>query len=193
MRFLKRTTATALGAILVFGLFAVNETSAQEIERQVIGSGATMIYDGSGNPVLLGTVGQTIIGVSGYEANQVDLYHGFWYMPVDGPSSTPDEPVPGEATHLWNSPNPFTSTTTIHYEIPSRSLVRLRVYDMAGNLVKTLVDGNVGQGLQNVVWDGKTETGESAATGYYYYTLDAQPTDTRGQAVSYRQKMLLMK
>lgn len=192
MRFLKRTTATALGAVLAIGLFATNDMSAQVIERQVIGSGATMIYDGTGAPVLLGTIGQTVVGVSGYEANSIDLYHGFWYLLPSKTTSAPNVPVAGESV-LSNSPNPFTSTTTIHYQIPSRSLVRVRVYDMAGNLVKTLVDGYVGQGSQQVVWDGKTEAGESAATGYYYYTLDAQPSDARSEAISARQKMLLMK
>lgn len=191
MRLLKRTAATALGALMVFGLLATTNASAQVIERQVIGNGAMMVYNTSGQPVLLGTVGQAVVGVSGLENGTYDIYHGFWYMPKT--SSTPNEPVTGVENSLWNSPNPFTSVTTIHYSIPNRSLVRLRVYDMSGTLVKTLADGPAAGGDHQVIFDGQNESGEMLATGYYYYTLDAQPTDAGGRAVNFRQKMLLMK
>lgn len=194
MRLLKRTAAAVLGALMFFGLVATNNASAQVIQRQVIGNGAVMVYNSSGQPVLLGTVGQSVVGVSGFENGTYDIYHGFWYMPKTTSVGTPSGPVTGpEENSLWNSPNPFTSLTTIHYSIPNRSLVRLRVYDMSGTLVKTLVDGQAAGGDHQVVFDGQNETGEALATGYYYYTLDAQPTDAGGRAVSYRQKMLLMK
>lgn len=191
MRFLKRTAATALGALMVFGLLATNNASAQEITRQVIGNGATMVYDTQGNPILLGTVGQAVVGVAGFENGTYDIYHGFWYLQPKT-TSVPGGPV-AEESSLWNSPNPFTSSTTIHYSIPDRSVVRLRVYDMSGALIATLVDQTAPEGDHQVVWNGQDETGGPVATGYYYYTLDAQPTDIGGKAVNYRQKMLLMK
>lgn len=192
MRFLKRTAATALGALMVFGLVATTNASAQLIQRQVIGNGATMVYDGSGNPILMGTIGQSVVGVSGFENGTYDIYHGFWYLPKTS-SAAPTSPEAGTERSLWNSPNPFTSATTIHYNIPNRSVVRVRVFDMSGNLVTTLVDAQQTGGDHEVLWSGQNETGETVATGYYYYTLDAQPTDVGGRAVSYRQKMLLMK
>lgn len=193
MRLLKQTAATALGALMIFGLFATNNASAQVVERQVIGNGAVMVYNTDGTPILLGTVGQAVVGVSGFENGTYDIYHGFWYMPKTSSVGTPTGPVAGEESGLWNSPNPFTSMTTIHYSIPNRSLVRIRVYDMAGTLVKTLVDGQVAGGNHQTTFNGQNESGDILATGYYYYTLDAQPTDAGGRAVNYRQKMLLMK
>jgi hypothetical protein len=190
MRFLKRTAATALGALMVFGLLAINDASAQIIQRQVIGNGATMVYDTQGDPVLYGTVGMAVVGASGFENGSYDIYHGFWFFKK---TSSVVDPVAETGSNLWNSPNPFTSETTIHYNIPNRSLVRLRVYDMAGALIRTLVDEQRASGSHQVLWDGLNETGAVVATGYYYYTLDAQPTDLGGRAVNYRQKMLLMK
>lgn len=190
MRFLQRSAAAALGVLLLSGLFAYN-ASAQTIDRYVIGNGATAIYDGSGNPVLRGTIGQSVVGVSGYEASGTDLYHGFWYLPSKT-NSVNTVVVSTGAEHLWNSPNPFTSSTVIYYEVPSRSLVRVRVYDMSGNLVKTLVDGNIAAGRQQVMWNGQTESGDAASTGYYFYSADIQPSDG-GDPVSYRRQMLLMK
>ncbi len=192
MHFTKQLTASVLGGIFLVGLFVLTtDASAQSIQRQVIGNGATMVYDGSGNLILGGTVGQAIVGVSGYEPGEVDIYHGFWFL--SGITSVPTDPVAGHRSSLWNSPNPFTSTTTIHFEVPSRSQVRLRIYDMDGKLVRSLVDGPYGVGNHSVVWDAADDLGEQLATGYYYYTLDAQPSANGGQAVSYQQKMLLMK
>jgi flagellar hook assembly protein FlgD len=64
---------------------------------------------------------------------------------------------------------------------------------MSGALITTLVDETTPSGDHQVTWNGQNETGAAVATGYYYYTLDAQPTDVGGKAVNYRQKMLLMK
>ncbi len=192
MRFTKQSTAAILGAFFLVGLFATTiDTSAQTLERQVIGNGATMIFDGQGNFVFGGTVGQTFTGVSGYEPGSVDLYHGFWYFQQT--SSTPEDPTIGETPSLWNSPNPFTSSTTIHFNIPNRSDVRIRIYDMDGKLVRSLVvDRLYTAGEHTATWDATNDLGEQVATGYYYYTLDAQPSEQGGRTVRYQQKMLLM-
>ena len=192
MRFTTQSTAAILGALCFLGLLAfASDATAQTIQRQVIGNGATMVYDGQGQLVLGGTVGQTFVGVSGYEPGSIDVYHGFWYFPKT--SSVPTTPTAGGNVLLWNAPNPFTSTTTIHFNIPNRSDVRVRIYDMDGKIVSTLADGMYGPGEHTVTWNAVDSQGEQVATGYYYYTLDAQPTDQGGEAVSYQQKMLLMK
>jgi len=152
-----------------------------------------MIYDGTGKLVLGGTVGQPVVGVGGFEPGSIDVYHGFWYFPKPSSSvNSPEGPVAGERS-LWNAPNPFTTSTTIHFQIPNRSQVRLRIYDMDGKLVRSLVDASYTAGQHSTAWDARNESGEQVATGYYYYTLDAQPLDQSGQAVNYQQKMLLMK
>jgi flagellar hook assembly protein FlgD len=152
-----------------------------------------MIFDGSGNLVLGGTVGQTVVGVGGYEPGALDIYHGFWYLPSVS-SSVNDQlnAVAGERA-LWNSPNPFASQTTIHFDIPQQSAVKIRVYDMEGKLVSTVADARYLKGSHEVAWDARDEEGNHVATGYYYYTLDAQPSNGSGTPITRQAKMLVMK
>lgn len=192
MHLLKQATSALLGTLLILGVFSFAEASAQSISRYVIGNGGSLVIDNNGTMTFGGTVGQAIVGVGGYEPGAIDIFHGFWYI---SKASSVNGPVAGDGTRvLWNSPNPFTTSTTIHFDIPNRSTVRLRVYDMDGNIVRTLADGGTyATGSHQVSWDGRNADGDQAASGYYFYTLDAQPADQGGRAVSYQEKMLLMK
>jgi hypothetical protein len=67
-----------------------------------------------------------------------------------------------------NSPNPFTLTTTISYSLPQESVVSLVVYNQLGQVVQTLVNGTVGAGEQEAIFDGS-----QLPSGSYYYTLKA--------------------
>ncbi len=69
-------------------------------------------------------------------------------------------------------PNPAHGSTTIGFSLPREANVRLRVYDVAGRLVRTLVDGNVGSGEGVKIWDGRYEGGAQAAGGVYFYRLE---------------------
>jgi len=85
------------------------------------------------------------------------------------------EPTP-TPTHFQlrqNYPNPFNPTTEIQYQIPKQAYVTLQVYDLKGNLIKTLA-GNVHQpGLYRVIWNGKNEQGTAVASGIYLYKLSS--------------------
>jgi len=75
-------------------------------------------------------------------------------------------------------PNPFNPATTIAYSLASRSRVTIRVYDVAGRVVTTLVDGEVDAGPHVIVWDGRTDSGERAASGVYFVRMETTgPTD----------------
>jgi hypothetical protein len=72
-----------------------------------------------------------------------------------------------------NYPNPFNPTTTIRYGIKTRSLVSLRIYDVAGRLVTTLVNEvqtPAPEGL-SVEWSGRNDAGQQVASGVYFYRL----------------------
>ncbi len=74
-----------------------------------------------------------------------------------------------------NHPNPFNPTTTIRYSIKRQGRVKLAVYDVAGRLVRTLVDkvqSPVANGY-SVVWDATNDSGSHAASGVYFYKLTA--------------------
>jgi hypothetical protein len=72
-----------------------------------------------------------------------------------------------------NHPNPFNPQTTIAYDIPSVSRVRLLVMDVSGRLVRTLVDENQEPGSRSVVWNGRDDAGSAVSSGVYFYVLDA--------------------
>jgi hypothetical protein len=77
-----------------------------------------------------------------------------------------------------NVPNPFNPTTSIRFDVPAGGGdVTLRVYDVGGRLVRTLVDGPQAQGTRTVTWDGLDEAGNAVATGMYFYRLTAPSFD----------------
>ncbi|HET9253211.1 MAG TPA: FG-GAP-like repeat-containing protein [Candidatus Eisenbacteria bacterium] len=70
-----------------------------------------------------------------------------------------------------NAPNPFNPETTIRFAVPEPGQVQLSIYDIHGRLVSKLVDGPLPAGEHAIRWDGRSATGESAASGVYYYRL----------------------
>ena len=74
---------------------------------------------------------------------------------------------------LDNYPDPFNPSTTIRYALGQDAHVSLRIYNMLGQLVATLVDQAEAAGYHQVVWDGSSESGEKVASGIYIYRLSA--------------------
>lgn len=71
-----------------------------------------------------------------------------------------------------NTPNPFNPRTVIRYELPVDGLqTSLRIYDLRGSLVRTLVDGAQPAGMNRASWDGRDESGRTVASGSYFYRL----------------------
>ena len=94
-----------------------------------------------------------------------------------------------EALHLSNYPNPFNPRTRISYTVPAAAVqepVRLDVYDVAGRLVRVLVNGVQEPGVHQVEWDGADASGVPVASGVYLYRLQT------GRHLQVR-RMLLMK
>jgi hypothetical protein len=72
-----------------------------------------------------------------------------------------------------NYPNPFNPSTIIIFALPEATEVSLKIYDVAGQLVQTLVAGVVQAGRRQVVWDGTNQNGVKVASGVYFYQLRA--------------------
>jgi hypothetical protein len=81
--------------------------------------------------------------------------------------------VPTEFALKQNSPNPFNPTTSIAYDLPKATNVRLDIFNVLGQKVVTLVDGFQNAGTQNIIWDGRDQTGSSVASGIYFYRISA--------------------
>ncbi len=80
-----------------------------------------------------------------------------------------------------NSPNPFGPSTVVRYALRERAVVGLHVYDVAGRLVRTLVDSEAQTaGPHQARWDGRDDAGHRAASGVYFYRIQAGPfTESR--------------
>lgn len=70
-------------------------------------------------------------------------------------------------------PNPFNPTTTIAYSVASRTRVDLSIYNVKGELVRTLVDEMQDPNGYRVTWDGRDDHGNPVASGTYFYRLNA--------------------
>ncbi|HUV36273.1 MAG TPA: FlgD immunoglobulin-like domain containing protein, partial [Patescibacteria group bacterium] len=70
-----------------------------------------------------------------------------------------------------NFPNPFNPATTIRYNLARPTYVELRIYDVRGALVRTLVSGHQAAGEKQATWDGRLDSGVTAASGVYFYQL----------------------
>ena len=85
-----------------------------------------------------------------------------------------------------NYPNPFNPETTIRYDLGSDAIVSLTIYNIAGQVVRKLVDGeSLAAGQYQAVWDGRGESGARVASGMYFYLLHA------GDYVAKRKMVLL--
>ena len=94
-----------------------------------------------------------------------------------------DNPIslsPPKHIFMYNYPNPFNPSTTIVYQLQQAENISLKIYDVTGRLIKTIVDENKEAGYYNVVWDGTDQSGKAVSSGVYMYALHAGDyTETR--------------
>jgi hypothetical protein len=74
---------------------------------------------------------------------------------------------------LGNYPNPFNPETAISFSLKAEDRAVLEVYNMKGQKVRTLLDGNVRAGMHTVVWTGDDDNGKPASSGVYFYKLSS--------------------
>lgn len=72
---------------------------------------------------------------------------------------------------LQNYPNPFNPETTIEFQIPKPSFVTLKIYNILGNEIKTLVNKNISPCAYTVKWDGTDNYGKNVSSGVYIYII----------------------
>ncbi|MFT5232649.1 MAG: flagellar hook assembly protein FlgD, partial [Candidatus Krumholzibacteriia bacterium] len=83
-------------------------------------------------------------------------------------TTAPSAVLPTARFAASNYPNPFNPSTKISYTIKAAGHLSLKVYNVRGQLVKTLVDGNVSES-GFVTWDGKNNQGTNVSSGVYFY------------------------
>ncbi len=83
--------------------------------------------------------------------------------------------VPSHLALHQNYPNPFNPQTTIAYDVPASATperVQLRIVDVVGRAVRTLVDEGQVAGSYRATWEGKDDRGVDVSSGIYFYVLD---------------------
>jgi len=121
--------------------------------------------------------GEWRIWVSDNAGGDIGVLHT-WCVQVVGGMQTGVPEWGGETPARYElvgaSPNPFNPVTSVTYAAPQDGQVLLAVYNVAGQLVRTLVDGDVTAGYHEAVWDGRDATGAPAASGVYFARMEAE-------------------
>ncbi len=128
---------------------------------------------------IIGSVGQGIVGVVSDERYTAEI--GFWYQPGWILTGVPDDPGLSPVFMLsQNRPNPFNPVTTVEFGVERPTHVTVRLYDVGGREVRTLVDGERDAGLHTVVLNAS-----GLASGVYLCRMEA------GMFVAERKVVLL--
>lgn len=90
---------------------------------------------------------------------------------VEEPSKNPQ--VPTSFYMSQNYPNPFNPETQIEFEIPRESFVSIKIYNILGQKVYTLINENKTPGIYRITWDGRDEYGQLVKSGVYFYRLES--------------------
>jgi hypothetical protein len=118
-----------------------------------------------------GTMGQpTPIGVGSSSGKTV--YAGFWSRPWVLSSILDTDGALALTNCIYqNFPNPFMHVTTISYSVATGSQVEISVFNVKGQKVRTLVNEHAPPGRYFTSWDGRTDTGDEASPGVYFYRM----------------------
>ncbi len=106
-----------------------------------------------------------------YQLQSLDFQGGTkTYGPV---SATPMDALPQTFRLFQNYPNPFNPQTWISYQLPKSGPVTIKIYNIRGQLVDTLVDAEQAPGYYRVCWSGLTQHGNLAASGVYFCRMSS--------------------
>ena len=136
----------------------------------------------------------TVVNIPGTSLNPELLNVVCSYPDADNPAvvntavASADEGslLPSEYALFQNYPNPFNPSTQISFDVPNSEFVTLRVYNLLGQDVKTLINQSMTPGRYTVEWNGNDMLNNDVASGVYFYEL-------RGESFISRKKMLLIR
>ena len=155
----------------------VDRTATVSWDGSTLGMGNWEIRegsDGTGAVIVADMISTTSFDVTGNSSQFFTIV----YSPVDTtPVENPDE-LPDRFALEQNYPNPFNPTTKIQYQLPVASDVSIKIYDLTGKLIRTLVTDTLPAGYHSAEWDAKSNSGVEVASGVYIYQILA--SDFRG-------------
>ena len=119
-----------------------------------------------------------------YQLNQTELEQAYAHLDLSQINS-----LPNQTQLLQNYPNPFNPETWIPFDLAEDTEVTVTIYDVAGQKVRSLEMGWTMVGRhhnrsQSIYWDGRTEMGETVASGVYFYQINtANYSQTRRMVI----------
>ena len=159
-------------------LFVTTALPQYQITNSVIGSGGNIISNSNNN--IVSTVGEAFIGKSTNAVNQNQI--GFWYayQQTTITDVEDEETIPTVFKLEQNYPNPFNPSTKIKFAVPEKSNVLIKVYDILGSEVATLVNEEMDAG-----WYENNFNAAGLSSGVYLFRMEA------GSYVSTKKMILL--
>jgi hypothetical protein len=146
-------------ADLVDGATTINATSVEWVGKDRI----LATFDLTGAPG--GQYDVVCFNPGGASAALTDAFE------VAGPTAAGATPRSNQL--MANYPNPFNPSTTIRYELAARTKVELKVYDVSGAVVRTLVNEVKSAGAYSLAWNGRDDHGQPVSSGVYFYRMIA--------------------
>lgn len=171
-------------ALLMVGMisFAVPATAQPRLSWSVIGSGGSLVAPaGPGSAAISSTIGQTLISTQ-VAPNNTTVYQGFWVPDVWMLVGVGEETEDNQIAEISNYPNPFTLYTNIRFGTPMEGEVKIRVYNLLGELVRTVYADLSVAGSQEVTIYAVDEYGAPLPSGTYLYEVEG----TTGSGVPFR-------
>jgi hypothetical protein len=163
---------TDTAGVWVLNLGNAKSTATNNVVAFEVGDSLFFEVEGAENGTAVGAV--SVCGVSPQDC-------GTLVIPATGVDE-PIEPVPPTRYYLTaGHPNPFRESTTIGFGLPVGAHVALRVYDVVGRRVATLVDREYPPGHHAVTWSGRNATGQRVSSGVYFYRLESEEFDRSGK------------
>jgi hypothetical protein len=139
---------------------------------------------------IIGPFSYSFIDYGGNEMSMTFLdanSDGVWCFPVKTPPGAVDGTnpnVPATYSLGQNFPNPFNPTTVIAYGMERKGKIDISIFNVLGQHVKTLVDGEAEAGVHQAVWDGTDQNGAAVASGVYFYKMTTEKyVETRKMAL----------
>ena len=117
--------------------------------------------------------GNYICRITNTIATALTLYSKSVHLTVSGGTGITGSPEQNPATFALhqNYPNPFNPVTRIDYSLPEPGSIQLRIYNLQGRLIKTLVNELQTMGVKSVVWNGLDDHSEKVSSGVYVYQI----------------------
>ncbi len=176
----------ASAGAFVFFLSGTDDDGNVWLDLAALGTGETIHGSGELAEIVFRAKADGGAGVRFAEADLRDAEGARLYASLGDLEADVSGSVPAATQLVGANPNPFNPTTSIRFDLRSSERVELRVYDVSGRLVRTLVDETRSAGSYGATWDGKDDAVCSFASGPYFALFRAGAYESTSKLVLVR-------